>query len=326
LREIYSRPSSRWPKPNVAEGVQWTELSMLPQSPIEHLKDSLKDKIELGKALFFDARLSSSDKISCASCHLPEKNWTDGKENSTGHEGALTKRNAPTIANSWVYHKLFWDGRASSLQDQAFSPIVSESEMNSEMPDLMIKLRKIKGYREMFKKVYGDERINPDRLTDAIAVFEQTVTSAKSRFDRFLEGDKTALSDQELKGLHLFRTKAGCMNCHSGPLFTDNQFHNIGFSGTDEGYYKVTHREEDMGKFKTPSLRDVMHTGPWMHDGKHTNMKAIINQLIKTKSEGAISSLLKPINLKNREKQALIAFLNAISTPFENFEKPILPQ
>lgn len=326
LRDIYTRPAAQWPKPLIDKSVQWAELSTLPQSPMDHLKDSLKNKIELGKVLFFDTRLSSSNNISCASCHLPELNWTDGKEKSTGHGGDLTKRNAPTIANSWVYHKLFWDGRANSLQDQAFSPIVSESEMNSEMPELMMKLRAIKGYRELFRKAYGDEKINPDRMTEAIAVFEQTITSTKSRFDKFLEGDRMALTNKELKGLHLFRTKAGCMNCHSGPFFTDNQFHNIGFSGTDEGYYKVTHRDEDMGKFKTPSLRDVLHTGPWMHDGSQRNLHTLIDVLCATKGEGHVSSLLKPVKLKNTEKRALISFLKAISSPTEKFQRPDLPQ
>lgn len=152
LRRIYSRPSNEWPKPFIDSGIIWNELAALPESPLEKYKDSLKHIIELGKILFFDPRLSGSGKISCATCHQPELNWTDGKEKSVGHEGAINKRNSPTIQNTWFYHRLFWDGRAKDLQDQAFAPIVSESEMGSDMPQVMMKLRRINEYKDLFKK------------------------------------------------------------------------------------------------------------------------------------------------------------------------------
>ena len=265
----------------VDEGVQWTELGILPESPLAKNYDSLQHIIELGKILFFDIRLSSSGKISCATCHQPELNWTDGKEKSIGHEGAVTKRNSPTIQNSWFYNRLFWDGRARDLQDQAFAPINSETEMHSEMHEVMRKLSKITSYHDLFEKAFGDEDIDPFKMTEAIATFEKTIVSRKSKFDEFLAGNKKALSNSQLRGLHLFRTKAKCMNCHNGPLFSDNQFHNIGFSGTDEGYYKVSHKDEDIGKFKTPSLRDVMKTGPWMHDGTQKDMPSILDKFNK---------------------------------------------
>lgn len=326
LRKIYSRPSSQWPKPWVNEGVKWTELGPLPESPLSPQLDSLQHLIELGKSLFFDPRLSGSGKISCATCHQPELHWTDGKEKSIGHEGAINKRNAPTIQNTWFYNRLFWDGRARDLQDQAFAPIVSESEMASEMPDVIHKLRNIKGYKELFKKAFGDEQINPDRMTEAIAAFEKTLVSRKSRFDEFLAGNKKALSNSELRGLHIFRTKAKCMNCHSGPLFTDNSFHNIGFSDSDKGYFNVSHQQEDIGKFKTPSLRDVMHTGPWMHDGKETNMAAIIEKFNTGSATPGVSSQVRSLKLTKKEKTDLIAFLQAISAPPADFQKPALPE
>lgn len=326
LRKIYSGPSSHWPKPVIAEGINWTELGLLPENPVAPYKDSLQHIIELGKVLFFDPRLSESGKISCATCHQPILNWTDGKEKSTGHEGAITKRNSPTIQNSWFYHRLFWDGRARDLQDQAFAPIVSESEMASDMPDVMQKLRRIKGYKEMFRKAFGDEQINPDRMTEAIAVFEKTVVSSKSRFDEFVGGNKKALTNNELRGLHLFRTKARCMNCHHGPLFTDNQFHNAGFSGEDKGLYQVTHKDEDMGKMKTPSLRDVMRTGPWMHDGTEKDINVIIEKFNLAELPGADPKLIKPLNLTQKEKRDLVSFLNAISAPPLEFKKPIMPE
>ena len=325
LRDIYSRPSSQWPAPTIDEGVKWKELGILPVSPLENKKDSLKDVIELGKALFFDTRLSGSGKISCATCHNPELNWTDGKEKSIGHEGTINKRNSPTIQNTWFYDKLFWDGRSSSLEDQAFGPINSESEMHHEMPELVGQLRKIKGYAVLFQKAFGSSAINPHNLTEAIATFERTVVSNKSRFDKFLEGDKKALTNSELKGLHLFRTKAKCMNCHNGPLFTDNQFHNIGFSLNDNGYYQVTHKDEDLGKFKTPSLRDVMKTGPWMHNGKSTSMEEIIEKLNSADLNTNNSTLIRPLSLSKKEKNDLLAFLKAISATPVEFKKPVIP-
>lgn len=325
LRSIYSRPPAEWPKPFVDDGVQWKELGMLPESPVEKDKDSLMHIIKLGKTLFFDTRLSGSGKISCATCHQPELNWTDAKEKSIGHEGAINKRNSPTIQNSWFYNRLFWDGRSADLQDQAFAPINSETEMHSEMPDVIRKLRKVNGYKELFKKAFGDEQIDPDRMTEAIAVFEKTIVSRKSRFDEFLEGSKKVLTNSEIRGLHLFRTKAKCMNCHSGPLLTDNLFHNSGFSGTDEGYYKITHLEEDRGKFKTPSLRDVMKTGPWMHDGKQNNMLQIIEKFNTGDMPVGKDKLIQPLGLTKREKTDLLAFLQAISAPPLEFQKPVLP-
>lgn len=326
LRQLYSQSPDKWPAPTIDAGVQWKELGILPESPLEKQKDSLKHIIELGKMLFFDTRLSGSGKISCATCHQPELNWTDGKERSIGHEGAVNKRNSPTIQNTWFYNKLFWDGRSNSLADQAFAPINSETEMHSEMHEVMRRISKTKDYPGLFKNAFDDDEINPDRLTIAIAIFEKTIVSGKSRFDKFLEGNKKALSNSEIRGLHLFRTKARCMNCHNGPLFSDNQFHNSGFSGGDAGYYKVTHKEEDMGKFKTPSLRDVAKTGPWMHDGQFSDLKQIISRYSVAKFPPGTDSLLKNIGLTGKEQKDLLAFLTIISAPPVEFKRPVLPE
>lgn len=330
LRHQYARPASEWPAPWVDEGVSWTELGALPPVPVDLTNDSIKNIVELGKALFFDPRLSSSGKISCATCHDPALNWTDAKPRSVGHGGAVGTRNAPSIQNSWFYKKLFWDGRSRNLQDQAFAPIVSESEMNSEMHDVVRKLRRINGYTEWFKKAFGSEHINPHLMTEAIAVFEKTVSSAESRFDRFVKGDHRALTKNELRGLHLFRTKAGCFNCHNGPLFTDNQFHRLGsvikapFDVKDVGLYKVTHLDADTGKFRTPSLRDVMRTGPWFHDGSENNMDSLIFRF-HLNSPGP-NGVFRPLNLSRKEQQDLRAFLEALSAPPVPFIRPALPQ
>lgn len=330
LRHKYAKPLAEWPAPWIDEGVKWNELAALPAAPVDISNDSVQRIIELGKALFFDPRLSSSERISCATCHDPGLNWTDAKPRSIGHESAMGKRNAPTIQNSWFYKKLFWDGRSRDLQDQAFAPIVSESEMNSEMPDVMRKLRRISGYAQLFKKAFGSDHINPERMTEAIAVFEKSVTSAESRFDRFIKGDNRALSKSELNGLHLFRTKARCMNCHYGPMLTDNLFHRPGeliytpYDPKDAGLYKVTHIDADSGKFRTPSLRDVMRTGPWFHDGSSNNMDSIIHQF--DQHSPAPNGVFRSLNLSQKERKDLKAFLEALSAPPKPFIRPVLPQ
>ena len=321
MREIYPRPAAEWPKRNVDSSIRWKELGVLPPSAFVNV-DSLEDLQSLGAILFFDPRLSGSGKISCASCHDPSLSWTDGKKVSSGHEGASTKRNSPTIQNVWFFEKLFWDGRSASLEDQAFSPINSETEMHGDMPGLSRRLRKIRGYAPLFEAAFGDGGIDPDRITSALAAFQRTVTGAESRFDKFLKGDRNVLSNQELRGLHIFRTRANCMNCHNGPLFTDNKFHNNGFSNGDVGLFFVTHREEDKGKLKTPSLRDVIYTGPWMHDGNETDLHSVISRYAKGHTG---DPLLEGFSISKRQLPDLLAFLGSISAPPKPFNKPQLP-
>ncbi len=327
LRRMYSRPAAEWPKPFVDEGVKWRELGKLPGTPLAGKMDSLHHLVNLGKVLFFEPRLSGSGKISCVTCHNPELSWTDHKERSIGHADAINKRNSPTILNSWFYERLFWDGRSTSLEDQAFGPINSESEMNGDMPGLPRKLRQIKAYAALFDSAFGDASINPNRITEALAVFQRTIVSRESRFDEFLEGNSGALTNSELRGLHLFRTKARCINCHNGPLLADNLFHQNGFGGEDKGFFFVTHLDTDLGKFKTPSLRDVNFTGPWMHSGQEKKLEGIIEKYNKAEfpEKPAVDKLIRPLGLTKSEKKDLLAFLKAISAPPPVFEKPVLP-
>lgn len=324
LREIYSQDPSKWPSPEIDKGIVWKELGILPESPLSPLTDSIKAKADLGSSLFFDTRMSGSGKISCATCHQPELNWTDGKPKSIGHQGTLNKRNSPSIQNVWFYQKLFWDGRSYSLEDQAFAPINSESEMHNEMGTLPRQLRKA-GYEKMFEAAYGDPHIDADRIAEALAVFQRTIVSRRSRFDEFLSGNKKALTDTELRGLHLFRIKARCMNCHNGPLFTDNQFHNTGLAGTDNGHYQVSHKDEDLGKFKTPILRDVTKTGPWLHSGQMSSLDSMILIYNEGKPMPNKDKLLKSLRLTKAERKDLLAFLHAISAPPVDFVKPVHP-
>jgi cytochrome c peroxidase len=193
--------------------------------------------------------------------------------------------------------------------------------MHGDMPGLSRKLKKIQGYLPLFDSAFGDPEIDPDRITIALAAFQRTITSAESRFDKFLKGDKKALTDSELRGLHIFRTKANCMNCHHGPLFSDNRFHNNGFAGKDAGLFFVTHQEGDRGKMKTPSLRDVMFTAPWMHDGKQTRMEDIITIYGK----GGNIPHLRGFSTTGTVLTDLVNFLNAISAPPLPFRQPQLP-
>lgn len=344
LRKIYSRPPAQWPKPTVDSGVKYTELGILPPSPVNLKNDSIKKIVDLGRLLFFDPRLSESNQISCSSCHAPDLNWADGREVSIGHDHASNTRNAPSLENVWFYKRLFWDGRAGSLEEQAESPLTSKIEMHQDMKVLPKKLKAIKGYRPLFIAAFGDDKISTERIFKSLADFQRTIVSRKTDFDRFLEGNKNSLTDQQLVGLHLFRTKARCVNCHNGPLFTDNDFHNVGLTYygrkyEDLGLYNVTKKPEDVGKFKTPSLRNVMRTGPWFHNGLFGDMDGIMNmynvgmpvQRVKPEQENdpllpKNDKLLRGLRLSKGERDAVVAFLQSITTLPWKDRQPELPK
>ena len=344
LRAVYSGPASKWPKPFIDSGVVWKELGVLPESPLAPHLDSLKPLITLGKLLFFDPRLSGSNQISCATCHVPDLSWADGREKAVGHDQQVGKRNTPTLFNVWFYKKLFWDGRSNSLEDQAFAPINSEVEMHSDMAIVPSKLRRIKGYDSLFTKAFGNNEVDPERITEALAAFQKTLVSRKSDFDNFLLGKNQSMSDAALRGLHLFRTKARCMNCHNGPLLTDNEFHNIGLTyykreNEDLGRYNVTRKPEDVGRFKTPSLRDVIRTRPWMHNGLFDNIEGVLNMYnagmpqpkprpdqLNDPLFPKTDPLIRKLNLTKEERDDLIAFLNAITAEPWKVRMPELPK
>ncbi|MFC4211461.1 cytochrome-c peroxidase [Pedobacter lithocola] len=333
LRQVYAKPTTEWPKPNVDKGAVFTELGELPPSPLDLKNDSIKKVVELGKILFFDPRLSGSNQISCSSCHAPDLHWTDGRQVSIGHDHLANIRNAPTLENVWFYKKLFWDGRANSLEEQGESPIAAHNEMHQDMKVLGKKLSKIKGYKPYFIDAFGSAQVTNKRIFESLATFQRSIVSRRTPFDRFLAKDKKALSDQQLMGLHLIRTKARCINCHNGPLFTDNEFHNDGLTYygrkyEDLGLYNVTKKPEDVGKFKTPGLRNVMKTAPWFHNGLFPDMDGVLNMYNvgmpnqRVKPEQANDpllpkndKLLRGLKLSNAEKDAVVSFLDALSSP-----------
>lgn len=333
LRKVYSKPTDQWPKPTVDAGAVFQELGELPPSPVDLKNDSVKKVIELGKILFFDPRLSGSNQISCSSCHAPDLHWTDGRQVSIGHDHLANVRNAPSLENVWFYKRLFWDGRANSLEEQAESPVAAHNEMHQDMKVLPKKLSKIKGYQPYFISAFGSKKITNKRIFESLATFQRSIVSRRTPFDRFLGKDKKALSDQQLVGLHLFRTKARCINCHNGPFFTDNEFHNDGLTYygrkyEDLGLYNVTKKAEDIGKFKTPGLRNVMKTAPWFHNGLFPDMDGVMNmynvgmpvQRVRPEQVNdpllpKNDKLLKGLKLSKVEKDAVVAFLDALSSP-----------
>lgn len=345
LRKVYSRSSDRWPAPTIDSGVVFREIGLLPDPPLNAKMDSLKYLAALGKTLFFDPRLSGSNQISCGSCHNPDLFWTDGRRLALGHDHQQNTRSTQTIENIWFQKKLFWDGRANSLEEQAKFPITSEIEMHQKLSKIPGKLRKIKGYKPLFLNAYGDTHITEYRILHALSIFQQTVSSHYTTFDFFVGGLSSRLSDQELLGMHLFRTKARCINCHNGPLFTDGQFHNLGQTfykdslREDLGLYNTTKNPEDVGKFRTPGLRNVTRTHPWFHRGQFTHLVPVLvfyNTAFNVPPPTAeqrkdplfpkLSPLIKPLGLTGTEQAAIIAFLESLASNPDNDPPPALPK
>lgn len=328
LKQQYSKPQNLWIKPEIDSGVNWEEITILPNL----FQNLPKEEVELGRKLFFDKRLSKSNTISCASCHNPNLSWQDGLEKSPGHDNLLGNRNTQSILNIAHFNTFFWDGRSNSLEEQVKGPLTDSKEMNNNIDSLLLKINNIAEYRVDFKKVYGIEKIKPKNLYKAIATFEKTITSTQTKFDRFVKGDSTAMNNKEVRGMHLFRTKGRCMNCHYGAIFSDQKFHNLGLvyykrEYEDLGRYHITKKAKDVGKFRTPTLRNVMNTGPWMHNGFVWEMEGVLSmynagmvKLTPTEEEKKdslfpyTSPLLKPLNLTRKEQEEIIAFLNCLNS------------
>lgn len=346
LRAIYSGDPAKWPKPDLDQEAKkgFKDIGYLgrPTYPKENPFSAEKEK--LGKILFFDPRLSSSKQIACASCHDPELGWGDGKRVAYGHDRKNGKRNAMTIINTAFYEKFFWDGRANSLEHQSGFPVADHVEMNMDLTEMVKNINQIDGYKPLFKLAYGTEEINLDKIQKAIATFERGIVSTSSRFDSFVKGNAKMLKDDEVVGLHLFRTKARCINCHNTPLFSDNKFHNdgqalLGSRFEDLGLYNVTKDLKDVGKMRTPSLRETNITGPWMHHGNFPSLKDVVefydlgNPIAQQRAlkvadslKAPKSAMLKKLNLTLKEREQVEAFLKSISTSVNKINPPVLPK
>ena len=278
------------------------------------------EKVELGRALFFDKRLSQDNTIACASCHLAKFAFTDGRPVSTGIRGQKGGRSAPASFNRVFSSAQFWDGRAETLEMQSVGPFTNPIEHGFANYDVMrAKMMKIAGYRKLFKQVFGEEDITIDNVGKAIASFQRTVLSGNSPADRFDQGQEAgAIPEAAQKGLLLFRDKARCTKCHSGFNFTDEKFHNLGLGWDDNkvdlGRYMVTKNAEDIGAFKTPTLREIARSGPYTHDGRFKTLEEVVDFYNK----GGVKNphqdpLILPLELTDQEKGDLVQFLRTLN-------------
>jgi cytochrome c peroxidase len=318
------------------------------------------EKAELGKLLFFDERLSSDGSVSCSSCHDPAKAFADGAEFPTGIGGQRGVRSTPTIINRAYGRQQFWDGRASSLEEQVLGPLANPHEMTRDQnadeaySNVLARLKTVRGYVERFQNVFGTADFSIGDVAKAIATFERTVLSGNSPYDRYQAGDRNALTPAQLRGMDVFSKKAACDRCHLassliddvfyehdelsiterrvwidlsngrevprilGFNFTDGSFQNTGIGmdrpDPDLGRYLVTLKEQERGAFKIPTLREVEHTAPYMHDGHLKTLEEVVDYY----NEGGIKNpqlnqRIVPLGLSTREKEDLVTFLKALS-------------
>lgn len=275
------------------------------------------EKVTLGKQLFFDPRLSGDNAMSCGTCHLPEKAMTDGLPTAKGHGGKSLARNTPSLLNVAYFERFFWDGRAKTLEEQALGPITSPDEMNQDLGELEKELNAVPGYVKQFEKVFGT-KVNRDGIAKALAAYERTLVTRPSPLDRYLAGDKSALSAEAKQGMALFLGDAGCIRCHQGPLLSDGKLYRLGIGTGDEGLAAVTKKKEDGGKFRTPSLRNVAQTAPYMHDGSKKTLDEVVEFYYRGVSAGTPEMPLdiQPLTGQSySEIPALVAFLQALSGP-----------
>ena len=279
-------------------------------------------RIELGQRLFFDPRMSGDGNMSCATCHNPAMGWSDGLPTARGVKSAVLGRASPTVFNTAYNSIQMWDGRKKSLEDQAMGPMQANVEMNMDIGKLFQWIGASAGYKALFAKAYPGEPINETTLSKAIASFERTAISNNSPFDRWVKGDAKAMTEQQVDGFKIFAGKGNCVACHSGANFTDNGFHNLGLaswgnSEPDMGRYAQKPVNAMKGAFKTPTVREVARTAPYFHDGSATTLMDVVEHYdrggdVKTN----LSANIKPLGLSPQEKQALVAFLEALSSPY----------
>jgi cytochrome c peroxidase len=285
-------------------------------------------RVELGKMLFFDPRLSGSNWISCATCHNPALDWSDGLPTAIGDGMSTLKRSTPPIVNSGFNKLQMWDGRYRSLEEQALGPMEGHGEMNGDLNDILAKLQSIPGYGRAFQKAYPGEGVTKYSLAKALASFERTIVSKNSPFDTWLDGNQSAISPSAKRGFRVFAGKANCAACHSGPNFTDDGFHNIGLKdNNDNGRYELVPITISKGAFKTPSLRDIALTAPYMHNGAYRTLEEVIDHYDRGGDDKSnLDPNLKPLRLTNREKKDLVQFLRTLSGKQAAVTLPRLPQ
>ncbi|WNF35803.1 cytochrome c peroxidase [Bacillaceae bacterium IKA-2] len=298
--------------------------------PIPEGSSMASEKLELGQILYFDHRLSGNDERSCMTCHVPEVGYGDGRATFETFDGGDGPRNSPTIINSGYYTTNFWDGRAASLEEQALGPIEDPGEMNMPLEVLIPKLKAIDGYEALFLAAGFEDGITAENIGKALASFQRQIVIKDTPYDKFLQGDRDALSDAEVRGLDLFAGKAACINCHQGENLSDNQFHNIGIERTDnpkkEGRMAVTGSASDDGSYRTTGLYGLTHTAPYMIDGSIRTLEEVIDYYDRGGDNHANkSALIGELDLSDTEKADLLAFLQVLGGEPPMFSKPSLP-
>lgn len=322
------------PPPAVPLGARLTITAPLGLPPVPTPADNppTAETIALGRRLYYDTALSVDNTVSCATCHHPDHGFSDGKPVSNGVRGQTGTRNSPTVFNAAYFTTQFWDGRAPSLEKQAEGPVQNPVEMAHTLKGVEEKLMADPSYRAEFERAFGPGRITYERVEKAIASFERTVVSGNSPFDRYFYGrDKKALSAAAQRGLAIFRDpkKGNCTACHTlseqSALFTDNKFHNLGVGVkvgptgepllADQGRYEVTKLEADRGAFKTPSLRNVALTAPYMHDGSLKTLKDVIDFYVGGgNSNPHLDKEIHTLDfLTGQERADLLAFLESLT-------------
>lgn len=294
------------------------------EEPIKPIKAAVpKDKgmVELGKMLFFDPRLSKSGFISCNSCHNLSMGGTDNIKTSIGHKWQQGPINAPTVLNSSMNLAQFWDGRAKGLKEQAGGPIANPGEMAFTHKLAVDVLHSIPQYRGRFKQVFGAEKISIDMVTDAIAAFEETLVTPDSRFDKWLKGDKEAITQAELEGYKLFK-ESGCASCHHGTAVGGTSFKKLGVlapyktESKAEGRKEVTGKNTDRFVFKVPTLRNIELTYPYFHDGAVATLEEAVNKM---------GQLQLGVDFSTEENAKIVAFLKTLTGKQPDFKLPTLP-
>lgn len=277
-----------------------------------------KSKVKLGKLLFFDKRMSLDGTVSCASCHDPKKGWTDQRPTAIGVRQQLGRRNSPTVLNAAYRETQFWDGRAHSMEEQAKGPLSDPKEMGLTHEQAVARIAAIKGYERYFTAAFGDPKVSLERIVQALGSFQRTILTRNSPYDLHLAGKRRALDENALRGLALFNGKARCASCHTGPDLSDDRFHNVGAGMQrrvqDLGRYEVTKEDKDRGSFRTPILRNLSDTFPYMHDGSLATLEEVIDYFDRGGQDNPwISPELKPLGLTGSEKKDLAAFLLALN-------------
>jgi cytochrome c peroxidase len=286
-----------------------------PALPVPSDNQLTADRVALGKRLFYDRQLSRTREVACGSCHLQEAAFSDPRRVSVGIDGLTGTRNAPALVNLAYNTSFFWDGGVPTLEKQAIAPILNPVEMNMTMTEVVERLQGDPSYVDLFRKAYAGPP-TAETVTRAIASFVRTLVSGNSRYDRIRRGELT-FTDAERRGMTIFFGERGeCTHCHTGFNFTDNSFRNNGLYAEyeDKGRFKVTERDEDVGKFKVPTLRNIALTAPYMHDGSLRTLRDVVDHYSSGGKGGPTAdAVIIPLNLTDQEKSDLIAFLETLT-------------